>query len=128
MGGFESVVHACWGCPLLRVVRKSRPSFVALPVDFHSSSLDFLSLYRSSFSRPDFDTFYVILWRSWFRRNSSLFSGKLLPVEEIVPWSVSFLFEFHAANASPLAAAGPASTLPGPHTHVEYENRLMWHN
>ncbi|KAL5758152.1 hypothetical protein ACOSP7_020763 [Xanthoceras sorbifolium] len=105
MGGVESIVHACWGCPLLRVVRKSRPSFAALPIDFHGSPLDFLSLCRSSFSHPDFDSFCVILWRSWFRRNSALFSGKLLPAEEIVPWSESFLSEFQTANVSILWAA-----------------------
>ncbi|KAL5842339.1 hypothetical protein ACOSQ3_012942 [Xanthoceras sorbifolium] len=32
--GFESVMHAIWGCPCLKPVRKSRPEFATLPRDF----------------------------------------------------------------------------------------------
>ncbi|KAL5822389.1 hypothetical protein ACOSQ3_020301 [Xanthoceras sorbifolium] len=64
--GFESPIHACWGCPRLHSVRKSRPSLAALPADFHGSSSDFLALCKASLVTTEFEVFYIILWRAWF--------------------------------------------------------------
>ncbi|KAL5756372.1 hypothetical protein ACOSQ2_021118 [Xanthoceras sorbifolium] len=59
--GFESSVHAFWGCPLLKAVRKSRPCFVTLRGDFHGLTLGFLALCKASLVRSDFEDFYIII-------------------------------------------------------------------
>ncbi|KAL5851498.1 hypothetical protein ACOSQ3_006616 [Xanthoceras sorbifolium] len=58
----------------------------------------FLVFCRSSLLSADFVQLCVILWRTWYCRNSTIFLNKLLPVVDIVPWSIAFLEDFAKAG------------------------------
>ncbi|KAL5773127.1 hypothetical protein ACOSQ2_013051 [Xanthoceras sorbifolium] len=61
----------------------------------------------------------IIFWRTWYYRNCLLFFDKKLRVQDIVPWSLSFLAEFESAISPPphpssLARVRPKWEAPSP--------------
>ncbi|KAL5779658.1 hypothetical protein ACOSQ2_010395 [Xanthoceras sorbifolium] len=93
----ESVLHALWKCPALKVIR-GQCSFVKQQVCSPLDSSSFLD-------------FFVSCCSIWYRRNNLVHSKVLLLAIDVVSWSRVFLAEFSTSNLLSSALPAPCTAI-----------------
>ncbi|KAL5857047.1 hypothetical protein ACOSQ3_004505 [Xanthoceras sorbifolium] len=85
----ESLMHALWGCHLLKPVRKGCRDAKLLPAHQVVSPAEFLHSCFFQLQQDEFELLVIVLWRCWFRRNKAINNNVLLPLADFLPPSCS---------------------------------------
>ncbi|KAL5782799.1 hypothetical protein ACOSP7_007828 [Xanthoceras sorbifolium] len=110
----ESIVHATWRCPTLKLVRKAYAVSSTALQSFLASPDIFLLMFFSVLKREELKVLCIVLWRTWYCRNKFVHDNMMLDAKNIVPWSRFLLEEMTAASRpvpSPKSGGSAAHSL-----------------
>ncbi|KAK0592975.1 hypothetical protein LWI29_028449 [Acer saccharum] len=96
----ETTLHALWTCPTLLHIRATCSFLKGFCVTDAMQFMDVMLLCMNNLLTAEFETFCLIFWRVWFRRNRLIHDNQLLDITEVVPWASSFHAEFKGANVA----------------------------
>uniref|UniRef100_A0A803P9R9 Reverse transcriptase domain-containing protein n=1 Tax=Cannabis sativa TaxID=3483 RepID=A0A803P9R9_CANSA len=89
----ETIGHALWTCPSLKVIWKETEFWHLFPTSLGlmKDLLEFLMFMESQCSKQKFDTFLGLSWLVWSQRNQRIFQKKNTNLRSWIPWALDYL-------------------------------------
>ncbi|KAF4358239.1 hypothetical protein G4B88_030543 [Cannabis sativa] len=88
----ETIGHALWKCPRLKVVWQTAGFWHLFPrdIEFMTDLLEFFIYMKTKCSTEEFETFLGLSWLVWNQRNQRIFQNKKTDFESWIPWAIDY--------------------------------------
>uniref|UniRef100_A0A803PGT3 Reverse transcriptase domain-containing protein n=1 Tax=Cannabis sativa TaxID=3483 RepID=A0A803PGT3_CANSA len=88
----ETIGHALWKCPRLKVVWQTAGFWHLFPrdIEFMTDLLDFFIYMKTKCSTEEFEIFLGLSWLVWNQRNQRIFQNKKTDLESWIPWAIDY--------------------------------------
>uniref|UniRef100_A0A803QQ69 Reverse transcriptase n=1 Tax=Cannabis sativa TaxID=3483 RepID=A0A803QQ69_CANSA len=88
----ETIGHALWKCPRLKVVWQTAGFWHLFPkdIEFMTDLLEFFIYMKTKCSTEEFEIFLGLSWLVWNQRNQRIFQNKKTDFESWIPWAIDY--------------------------------------
>ncbi|KAK3219546.1 hypothetical protein Dsin_013516 [Dipteronia sinensis] len=102
----EFTFHALWNCRKPNYVRRDWAELHRGSTGSFTNLGDFIYNNYMKLSLEDMGLLCVIVWRTWYSKNSFLFDSKRLDIQCILSWCKNFLSNYSISNAKISTCSG----------------------